>query len=169
MNQSKTKPVSELTPDIGQELSWTEERAEILVNRQATTQTVRQEQSGAWEHAPGSKGGCARMSRQRETVLIVVYDVVHVQPPASTWSKGPRSQHNCVAGRTQGGGHRSQRCSSLPGLEQTCLLGMNAWGFCEPQWARPIDLKSNTARATALRKRCDEQQVCCDWTSWFSS
>ena len=53
-----------------------------------------------------SRAGCARMSRQRETVLIVVYDVdiVHVQP--STWSKSPRSQHNCVAGRTPGGGHR---------------------------------------------------------------
>jgi hypothetical protein len=55
-----------------------------------------------------SRAGCVRMSRQRGTVLslIVVYDVdiVHVQP--STWSKSPRSQHNCVAGRTPGGGHR---------------------------------------------------------------
>ena len=46
-----------------------------------TKQTARQEQGGAWEHAPGIKGGRARMSRQRETVLIVVYDVVHVQRP----------------------------------------------------------------------------------------
>ena len=51
-----------------------------------TKQTARQEQGRAWEHAPGMKGGCATVSRQRETVLIVVYDVdIHVQP--STWSK----------------------------------------------------------------------------------
>ena len=68
-----------------------------------TKQTARQEQGGAWEHAPGIKGGCARVSWQMKTdqALIVAYDVdIHVQP--STWSKSPRSQHNCVAGRIAG-------------------------------------------------------------------
>ena len=70
--------------------------------------------------------------------MIVVYDIVHVQ--SSTWSKSPRSQHNCVAGRTQGSG--------LTKMLAIARLWTNLpfWDECSCFFrCYPIDPKSNTA------------------------